>query len=308
MSPNEIEKRAISFFGMRPNRRLSINGELRFGSHGSVSVRTEGDRAGLWYSHEMGRGGSLLVPGERPELGDPREPSPSPSAPKFHEVVPRQLCHIDDPAAHVRGPKFRSSTATPARQYLLSRGITRSPHSVCGWAGNGIAYIAQSNDGSVLAVQVMHLHQDGTKNLEFWSDGVVKRTYCRERDWHHFAAVRMPGRGRLILCEGPETGLSIWLATGRPVAACLGIAGMGALRMGKTITLAGDADDPGSQAALALERAARARRARGQKVTVIIPPYGDFNDIHKEQGLAAVRALFERKKDDRTNNRAADPN
>ena len=306
LSPREIEERATELFGMKPNKRLSITGELRFGSRGSISVRTAGDRAGLWYSHEVGRGGSLLTPGERPDIGGSgrRPPAESPSAGKFHEVVPRQLCDVDDPAAHIRAHKFRPSSVTPARQYLLSRGITRSPHSVCGWVGRGIAFIAQSADGSVLAVQVMHLHQDGTKNLEFWTDGVVKRTYCPARDWHHFAAVRMPGRRGLILCEGPETGLSIWLATGRPVAACLGIPGMAALRTGRSVTLAGDADKPGSPAAEALERAAHARRARGQKVAVVIPQHGDFNDIHRELGLAAVKALFERSKNDCTNNRA----
>jgi Toprim domain-containing protein len=304
LSPREIEERATALFGVGPNRRLSIADELRFGSRGSISVKLTGERAGLWYSHEEGKGGSLLHRAERVELTPRRVrgPTPSPSAAKFHEVVPRQLCGIDDPVAHVRSERFRDGDATPARRYLLSRGITRVPHSVCGWAGSGIAYIAQSADGAVLAVQVMHLHQDGTKNTDFWSDGVVKRTYCPMRDWHQFAAVRMPGRGGLILCEGPETGLSIWLATGRPVAACLGVAGMRSLRTGRRVTLAGDADEPGSAAARALDRAASERWDRGQKVSVVLPPYGDFNDIHRERGLAAVTALFEGKKNDSSGN------
>lgn len=308
MSPQEIEERAIALFGQKPNKRLSTSFELRFGNHGSLSVKLTGERAGLWFSHEAGSGGCLLDADDRPALPASRRdaPGPSPSADKLRDTLKR-LCEVDDPAAHVRGPLFREQPETPARLYLARRGICRWPHSVNGWAGRGIAFLAQSVDGSVLAIQVMHLHQDGSKYTDYWPDGVVKRTYSAVREWHRFAAVRMPGRGRLILCEGPETGLSIWLATGRPVAACLGSAGIAALRTGKQVTIAGDADKPGSPAATALDRAVTQRRSRGQNVTVVMPPYGDFNDIHMEHGLGAIREIFDASANNRTSDNICIP-
>jgi hypothetical protein len=40
-----------------PNRRLSTKDELRFGTHGSLSVDLQ---KGTWFSHEDGDGGGVL--------------------------------------------------------------------------------------------------------------------------------------------------------------------------------------------------------------------------------------------------------
>lgn len=42
------------------NERLSKGGELRFGSHGSLSVHVAGESVGTWYDHEAGCGGGVL--------------------------------------------------------------------------------------------------------------------------------------------------------------------------------------------------------------------------------------------------------
>src|SRR5688572_29081323 len=51
-----IEPVARALLG-EPNRSLSHNGELRFGSHGSLSIDTEHDR---FFDHETKEGGGVL--------------------------------------------------------------------------------------------------------------------------------------------------------------------------------------------------------------------------------------------------------
>lgn len=295
LSPGEIEGRARALFG-EPNVRLSTARDLRFGRHGSISVVLQGERAGLWYDHESGRGGSVLTTGEcapRPS-GEPRRGPltwDSDSADKLEALLRSGLCPVED--AHTRASSLRPDPRSPAQQYLASRGIDRWPHSIRGWHRAGIAYLAQTADGSILAAQVLPLTPDGRKDRARWSDGVTKRTWSACRGWHHYAAVRLPGRGEPVLCEGVETGLSIWLATGRPVACCLGRAGFIHLRIGKRMTIARDGDEPGSQADTSLVTAIADRRKRGQRVRVASPPLGqDFNDVHMADGLSAVAKLI----------------
>ena len=51
---------AIALLG-EPNRSMSSNRELRFGSHGSVSVAIAGPKAGVWHDHQVGTGGDMLA-------------------------------------------------------------------------------------------------------------------------------------------------------------------------------------------------------------------------------------------------------
>lgn len=298
LSRGEIEERARALFG-EPNRRLSTRRELRFGTNGSVAVQIDGPQAGLWYSFEALRGGTLLRDGEAPDLpasSRPRSSSlltwDSDSAERFHRITDRELCRVED--AFTRAPALRTIPLAPAHQYLLSRGIDRWPeHSVKGWSRAGIVYLARTASGDVLACQALPLTPDGRKDGAYWPDGVRKRTYAACRGWHNFAAVRFPGRGEPILCEGVETAASVWLATGRPVCACLGQAGLRALRIGRRLTIARDGDEPGSAADRTLAETLRIRRGLGQRVRVGSPPVGlDFNDVHQMQGLDAVRQLI----------------
>lgn len=277
----DIVDLARAKFG-EPNKRLSTRSELRFGRHGSVSVCLHGDRAGLYFDHEAQIGGRLSDGTERRPASDLRSGLmswDSPSAEKFQSVLDHELCSVDDHPV--------------ARDYLMSRGITKWPsHSVKGWR-SGICYLARSASGSILALQLLPLAPGGRKNRSYWQDGVTKRTYAACSGWSHYAAVRLPGRGEVILCEGVETGLSIWLATGRPVAACMGVSGFSNLRIGRKLTIARDGDETGSPADKAAARAVEVRRRLHQRVRVAMPPVGmDFNDIHQSDGLDAVKAII----------------
>lgn len=300
VSAAEIEERARALFG-EPNRHLSTKRTLRYGAKGSIAVELVGEKAGLWFSHESLQGGTVLRACEAPHLPDSRSHRgsgfltwDSDSEQQFVRTVDRELSTI--------------KPGSPADLYLRSRAIDHWPdHSVRAWR-SGIAFIARAKSGTALALQVIPLTADGRKNLAYWSDGVTKRTYAACRGWHHYAAVRYPGRGEVILCEGPETGLSVWLATGRPVCACLGAAGVRHMRAGKRITIAADGDPSGSPAAAVLNGTKEARTEAGQRVRVILPPSlddpiwlgapptkkADWNDVHARVGLEAIRKSFAR--------------
>lgn len=88
--------------------------------------------------------------------------------------------------------------------------------------------------------------------------------------------------GCLTVCEGIETGLAIWRATGRPVWSGLSTGGMLALRLpapplAAEVIIAADNDLPGLKAA---ESAAARWHAEGRRV-IIAPsdPGLDFNDM-----------------------------
>lgn len=295
VSRSEIEGRARALFG-EPNRRQSTSRELRFGKKGSISVSLDGDSAGLWYSFESLQGGSVLRHGEKPNTPPVRQSGPltwdSDSEHQFQRVIDGELSTI--------------TPSSPPALYLRRRGIDRWPdHSVRAWR-YGVAFLARTKSGSILALQVTPLTPDGRKNPFYWQDGVTKRTYAACRGWHHFAAVRHPGRGELILCEGPETGLSVWIATGRPVCACLGAAGIRHLRTGRRVTIAADCDPIGSPAAGVLGQTIETREAQQQRVRVASPPNiddpiwngnpptkkTDWNDVHVRLGIDVVRGMF----------------
>lgn len=91
--------------------------------------------------------------------------------------------------------------------------------------------------------------------------------------------------GELIVTEGIETGLSVWLATGQPVWAALSAGGirnltLPPLPLAGEVIIAADADDVGMRAA---QQAANLWREQGRRVRIAMPPAGtDFNDILKK--------------------------
>lgn len=280
LSPGDIRKLEERFGPL--NKGQSTAKELRFGRHGSVAVALAGRKQGLWYSFELGEGGALnhILPH-----------MPEPTGP-WHR---RERFEHDGEREEVLTRILQGLSAvagTPAETYLRRRGITRwPPHSVrfSRWPF-GLCGVAQDAAGNVRAVQVVQLTEDGRKA----SVEVVKRTFAAGSGWHEIAAVRMPGRGGTILCEGIETGLSVWQATGRNVLACLGLAGVRKVRVpGKRVTIARDGDRPGCEADVALERAVAERLAKGIKVMIAAPPQGeDFNDVLQRAGEAEVRRLI----------------
>jgi len=188
------------------------------------------------------------------------------------------------------------AAGTPVENYLANRAIESWPDDIrCHPdSENGYdALIALVRDGAdnVSAVQRVFLTPDGKKaplSLKKRSDGVLKK-----------AAVKMPGRGsRLYLAEGPETALSVWSATGAPTWAVLGQNFQGREipdGMTEIVIAADDAprDKPAFEQSI---KAAKHYAGRGYKVFLVRPdgPNGyDFNDVHQEQGIDALREMLE---------------
>lgn len=293
-----------------PNKVLSSRSQLRFGGKGSVAVEIDGAERGRWYDHEAGVGGDALTLvesrlglangaacrwalewlGDAPDLG--HEPSPNPRSSssgdqgrsaKVEQIVAASL----DPAG------------TVVERYLERRGITKRPLPPClSYRANAhgrygaVVAMATTESGEIAAVQQVYVTADGAKAPL----PVPKRTNKARDDWAEQAAVRLPGRPPLILCEGVETALSLWQATGQEVWACLGVANIGKapVPVNVEVIVARDGDPPGSPADRQLRGAVTVLERRGHTLRVAEPPEAtDFNDLLLTGGEAAIRAVLD---------------
>jgi putative DNA primase/helicase len=55
-----VEPRIVAEFRGEHNRALSSRKEMRWGSKGSFCLTIDGPKAGLWFDHELGRGGDII--------------------------------------------------------------------------------------------------------------------------------------------------------------------------------------------------------------------------------------------------------
>lgn len=278
LAPHEIERAAIARFG-NPNRSLSTKTDLRFGHKGSISVRLTGPKGGAFFDHESQKGGWLD------------------NANGPHERIDRRIRYSADTNSSESFARIikqlSSATGTPAEAYMRSRGISHWPdHSVrFSSLPAGLFGIAQDAAGYPRAGQLVYLTPDGRK-----ADlAVKKRTYTACEGWHEISACHLPGSGEPILCEGLETGLSVWNALDRrrPVLVCFGLAGIRFYRTRtKRVTIARDGDAPGSPADQQIQKA-KTERSRRQRVLIATPPEGmDFNDILQSNGAEEVARII----------------
>ena len=184
------------------------------------------------------------------------------------------------------------SPSTPAEFYLQSRGITAAaPWSVryaatwawkdyatgeCGPDYPALIGAVQNLGGEVVGIQRIFLRLDGQGKARM---AKPKRSLGRIVG----CALRLgpPVADRLIVCEGPEDGLTLSQAMPDvPVWVALGTAVMPMLELPDTVrvvTLAGDNNPPG---VLAVESAGAAFIAKGVEVRTMFPDpaFVDFND------------------------------
>ena len=151
--------------------------------------------------------------------------------------------------------------------------------------------LATDDLGEVLAVQQVYLTADGSKAPV----NPAKRTNKAVDGWAERAAVRLPGKAPIILCEGIVTALSLAQATGQETWACLGISNIAKapLPKGAEVIVARDGDVPGSPADGQMERALATLKERGCIALLASPPEGqDFNDILCNEGEDIVRRII----------------
>ena len=293
-----LEKVARHLLG-EPGKRLSTRKDLRYGTHGSLSVNVV---KGTWFDHEAGEGGAVLdlIKRERDLVG----------ADAFKFIRDECGVDLDDGAdrgefAHVRknNPDPRSSftdnhkaafaiwnESQPAQNtiveihYLCARCITIAPppsiryhpalkHSPTGLMLPAMVAGVQGDGGKVVAIHRTYLDLEGSK-AAVSSPKMALGPIAG-------GAVRLaPASETLTLTEGIEDGLALVQMTGRAVWAVLGTSGFKNAVLPltvRTVVLAPDAD-PAGDAAVA--KAAARFADMGLKVLHLRPPEArDFCDV-----------------------------
>jgi phage/plasmid primase-like uncharacterized protein len=246
---------------------------------------------------------------------------------KRHKPEPAN--DTDDTAAKRRlavllAGMVRPIAGTPAERYLAGRGIAAPALPTLGWLSplsaadhpalrdrrdaaqlskylrdherfGCLLVVATDARGLPRAVQRTFLTPAGRKaDLR-----VVKRSLASVGG----AAFRIPARvglsdreaaGVVVICEGVETGCSAWLATGLETWVMLGslanartVEGID----GRHVVIAADADRDGSPARKALDKTIEVVGARVATLRLARPMVDgdDWNDVHRRDGLEAVR-------------------
>lgn len=297
-----------------PENRRGSRRELRWRSKGSLSLALRGRRRGLWHDHEALEGGDLLalirretsadfagaVTWARDFLGWPTD-GPVPvtslptSAPAAHDGPDEEeLARIEE--ARRIWASCGPIEGTLAERYLARRGIFRSGKNG-GWPDalgyhprrKALVVAVTDDEGELIAVQAIALAEPGIKaDVETVkrSTGPVSR-----------GAVRLPGPddGPVIMAEGPETGLSLWISTGLETRIALGSTSNLTVPADRPVILARDDDPRWSPASRKARQTVAEWQAQGHRVAMAWPwpirrgNKSDFNDTLRERGPAAVR-------------------
>lgn len=314
---------AENLTGLQPSRRTRT--ELRFYPNQRLSIAISGRKHGAWHVHESAEGGgpfelirhlrgcnfSDAVEWGRKWTGIGRQgraqrpaPQPAPIAAETEDAerakgieAARQFYNHSQPVA-----------GTLAERYLIDvRGIPAAPG---GWPDavrwhpgtRSLLVVATTADGAVQAVQRVALDADG-QNARDESGRKIKLS----RGPQDGAVVRLGGikaDGPLLLAEGPETGLSVWRATGYETWVTLGSMSKAELPIGRKVVACADDDAPARDfkqggAARRLKQAlGQWQRARHDVVKAT--PWtqqredgSDFNDLIRADGIEAVRTRIE---------------
>jgi putative DNA primase/helicase len=297
----------------KPSSR--VGGDWRYGNHGSLSVMVRGARKGSWFDHEAGEGGDLLALIRRERGGDfpatlewarrflGMGDAPRPVAePRIQGISTVYTPDAEDAAKADRARRYwnegNSVSGTVAERYLIAvRCIAKPP---AGWPAalrfhpgrRALMVAATTADGTVQAVQMIHLSAEGQK-----VPGEPGRPTKQSFGPQAGAVVRLPGAGGpLLVAEGPETGLSAWIATGQETWIALGSMAKVDLPPLRQVVLCADDDKRDAPAAKTLRRAIGRWRSEAREIGVAHPwsprryDGSDLNDVLREAGAAAVAA------------------
>ncbi len=309
---------------------------MRWGSKGSMSVEVAGPKKGCWFSHESGQGSDMLgfirhVKGWRfpdvvawasrhtgiaPDNDDWQPPSraeaPSQAAADEAQAAQTAAAEADEAKRVALASRIAAACVplpgTLGEVYLKqSRGI---PTPAAGWpaaiqlhpAYRALVAIATAPDGTVRAVQRVHLGEDAAK---VGDDERAARNLPAVKVTNGVtlgAAVRLPGdpAGPLLIAEGPETGLSVYTSTGHETWIALGAVAKVQPPLGRKVVVISDDNPPThdaryGQAAKALRKAIQAWRKAGVDLVVATPwkvrrkDRSDFADVILHHGVEAVR-------------------
>jgi hypothetical protein len=284
-----------------------------------------GRKRGLCHDHEAGEGGDLLWLIGRERRGSFAEtvawardflrmPETASRAvrPKPRRATTSSADEAADIARRIAVAQRRAAEAEPLDGTVAERYLTETrkiPRPVAGWPdviryhrGETALLVVATNDaGAVSAVQLVYLGADACKvsKEEAERRGLPpsrKKTFGVAKG----AAVKLPGSNLiLLLAEGPENGLTDWVATGRETWIALGPLSNTEPLPGQRLLACADDDAPHSKGAKSLSRVVAKWRAAGHVVDIALPwaqrrgDKSDFNALLQEAGIAAVRDRIE---------------
>lgn len=319
------------------NAALSTRSRWRWGGKGSFALEMSGRKRGAWHSYEANEGGGPIqlihyarggTFAEAVEWGanwtglsaatdaDRAAYGAGDAKRKAKREQRRQADDAADEADRMRAIAYARRLAaeavaidgTPGETYLTAtRAIPRPPSTrwpeAMRWhpGTRALLLVATDAGGAVRAVQRVFLDAQGRKvdAAELAARGV--KAGKQTNGAVHGAAVQLPGPGGnpLMIAEGPETGLSVWRATGAETLVALGSLSNITPPTGRRVVLCRDDDRPNSPADKALAARVDQWRAAGVDLVVAQPwperrgDKSDLNDALKAGGLAAVRARIE---------------
>jgi putative DNA primase/helicase len=297
----------------KPTSRMG--GEWRWNRKGSFKVNVRGAHKGRWHDFETGERGDMLALIQRERGGDfpatlewargflGMGDAPRPVAVlRTKGVATDDTPDAEDAAKADRARRYwnegGSVSGTVAERYLVAaRCIAKPP---AGWppalrfhpGRRALMVAATTADGTVQAVQMIHLTAEGQK-----VPGEPGRPTKQSFGPQAGAVVRLPGAGGpLLVAEGPETGLSAWIATGQEAWISLGSMAKVDLPPLRQVVLCADDDKRDAPATKALRRAIGRWRSEAREIGVARPwsprryDGSDLNDVLREAGAAAVAA------------------
>ena len=299
-----------------PNPRMSTAAELRYGEHGRLSVRLAGERAGQWYDFRDGRGGGVLDlvihageasdrataarwlesqgfadPLRRPERHGERGPGATACGAGEGQTAahghPWQASRRD--SARRLWESTRPLAGTVAAAYLDARGVGHVARAPALRFHPGITHPSVPGRFPALVAGVQDAAGDFMGIQRCYLDGARKAELDPVRaSLGSLAggAVRIlePAGDALLLGEGIESTAAAVRVLDWPGGAwaTLGTSGLRAVVLPESVrrvVIATDRDAGGLRAAAAL---AERLESEGRRVTIEVPPCGDFADWQGE--------------------------
>ena len=305
------ERVALSLLG-EPNNTLSSKNTLRFGEHGKLAVEIRGNKAGIWYDFAAGSGGDLLALIKRELNVDFKA-----AVAEANKLLGEQI-NVDTVAEkilqeHIKEITTREHTDKLQKLYGSStdiKGVVQKyltevrgiNHKVTGdvrmvenlWHSNAreklpaLVGFARSQQGEITGAQAVYLNRETSDKADVMP---AKRSF--EVITGSYVEVQKARIGVILLAEGLETALSIKEAEIPGKILCtLGVNNLKnypAIK-GENIIICADNDGENSVTAKTVNEAVEQLREQGALVLVVKPhDKGDFNDVLKTEGTAAIQ-------------------
>lgn len=282
---------------------------------GSCVIALKGERAGDWYDHDGGEGGGPLsalehangltgralikyaaaLVGWSPEAPARRKPSQPPtrqekdSKQDIEFILSRAI-----PIAGTLGEIYLRARGltTPLSQDLLFHPDLTHWETKTGFPA--LVGVVRDRAGEILALHRTYLRPDGSAK----ADVPKPKKMLGKVTGGAVRLAEIGADGRLGLCEGVETGLSVMAACSElPVWATLSTSHLEQVQLppeAKEIIILADNDSSGA-GLRAAETAARRLRVEGRKVAVALPPEPDtdFNELLLSDGPVVVATVIQ---------------